>query len=63
MLAFTVVLSELGMWARTVQAEQRNVKQFFLAHTVGSIVTFGLQGVIRLHLNIHEALQAGEVLC
>jgi NhaP-type Na+/H+ and K+/H+ antiporter len=63
MLAFTVVLLELGMWSRTLQAEQSSVKLFFLAHTVGSIVTSGLQGVIRLHLNMHEALQAGEVLC
>ncbi len=45
MLTFTVVLLELGMWARTVQAEQSNVKLFFRADTVGSIVTSGLQGV------------------
>jgi hypothetical protein len=63
MLAVTVVLLELWTWSRTVQAEQSSVKLFFLAHTVGSIVTSGLQGVIRLHFNIHEALQAGEVLC
>jgi hypothetical protein len=46
MLAFTVVLLELGMWSRTLHTEQRNVKLFFLAHTVASIVTSGLQGVI-----------------
>jgi hypothetical protein len=63
MLAVTVVLLELWPWSRTVQAEQSSVKLFFLAHTVGFIVTSGLQGVKRLHLNIHEALQAGEVLC
>jgi hypothetical protein len=46
MLAFTVVLLELGMWARTVQAEQSNVKLFILPHTIASIVTYGLQGVM-----------------
>lgn len=46
MLAFTVVLLELGMWSRTLHAEQSSVKLFFLAHTVASIVTSGLQGVI-----------------
>jgi hypothetical protein len=63
MLAFTVVLLELGMWSRTVQAEQSSVKLFFLAHTVASIVTSGLQMSDRLYLSIHGTLQAVEVLC
>jgi hypothetical protein len=60
MLAFTLVLLELGMWSRRVQAEQSSVKLFFLAHIVASIVTSGLQGVIDYIL---ATLKAVEVLC
>jgi hypothetical protein len=56
MLAFTLVLLELGMWSRRVQAEQSSVK----AHIVASIVTSGLQGVIDYIL---ATLKAVEVLC
>jgi hypothetical protein len=46
MLAFTVVLLELGLWSRTLHAEKSSVKLFFLANTVASIVSSGIQGVI-----------------
>jgi hypothetical protein len=46
MLAFTVVLLEDRLWSRTVHAEQSSEKLFFLAHTVTSLVTSGLQGVM-----------------
>jgi hypothetical protein len=57
MLAFTVVLLELGMWSRTLDAEQSSVS---LAHTVASIGTPGLQGVIGYILAYMEHFRQGR---